>query len=189
MNIVNFKNHLLISTQKLSNSFFYRTVIYIYKDNNFKINGVIINKKIKNLTVKSFLKKTNIKIMKKKFLNKINNPIILGGLKEKNKGLVIHCFKKIFLSNIYVSPSVSITKSKDILKYLKKKKHFKKMLIILGHCSWKKKELEKEIYNNNWLLTLSNKNILFNISIKNKWEKSMKKIGIKNFHNLIIKNG
>jgi putative transcriptional regulator len=189
MNIVNFKNHILISMPNLYNSFFYRTIIYIYQDDDVKINGVIINKQINNLTIKEFFNKLKIHSLKKNFLKKINVPIMFGGPVKQNKGLIVHSLKKNFLSDIYVSKSISITSSKDILENLKKKNYFKKMLIVLGHCSWHKKQLKKEILRNNWLIITASKKILFHTSIEKKWEKCIKLLGIKNFHTITIENG
>ncbi|WP_343187737.1 YqgE/AlgH family protein [Buchnera aphidicola (Periphyllus koelreuteriae)] len=189
MKIKNFKNYLLISMPNNNNTLFFNSVIYIYQDDYSGIKGIIINKKIKHLTLKKFYKKTKITFKNKKFLNKIKKPILLGGPIEKNKGLVIHSFKKNFLSNIYSSSSISITFSKDILKYLNKKKKYKKILISLGYCFWEKYQLEKEILKNNWLLMKSNHKILFKKPIKKKWENLIKKIGIKDLNQLTIEYG
>ncbi|CAL4324472.1 UPF0301 protein YqgE [Buchnera aphidicola (Chaitophorus sp. 3695)] len=187
MNIVNFKNHFLISMPNLSNTFFDRSVIYIYQDDYYGINGVIINKKIKNLKIENFYKKIKINFYLKK-KNNINKSIILGGPLENNKGLILHSLKKNFLSDIYVSSSISITLSKDILESLKEK-DLQNTLIILGHCSWKKKQLEREISNNDWLISPSNKKILFHTKIKNKWKNSIKLLGIKNINQLNLTYG
>ncbi|CAL4324387.1 UPF0301 protein YqgE [Buchnera aphidicola (Chaetosiphella stipae setosa)] len=186
---MNFKNHLLISMPQLNHSFFYQTIIYIYQDTEKEIKGVIINKKINNLTIQEFFQQLKIKSIKKNIFKKINNPIIFGGPIEKNKGLILHSFKKNFLADIYVSKKISITSSKDILENLNEKKKFKKLLIILGHCSWNRKQLKKEILNNNWLLITANKDILFNTSLEEKWGKCIRILGIKNFYALTIEYG
>ncbi|CAL4324521.1 UPF0301 protein YqgE [Buchnera aphidicola (Periphyllus testudinaceus)] len=185
----NFRNHLLISMPNINNTIFFKTVIYIYQNDKFGTKGIIINKKIKNLKLKKIFEQIKINKKNKNFFKKNKKPILFGGPLEKNKGFIIHKFKKNFLSNIYSSPSISITFSKDILKYLIKKKKYKKTLISLGYCSWEKNQLEYEILNNYWLLTTSNNEILFHTSLKKKWKKSLKKIGITNPYRLNIETG
>ncbi|CAL4324431.1 UPF0301 protein YqgE [Buchnera aphidicola (Sipha maydis)] len=186
---MNFKNHLLIAMPKLYNSLFYKTVIYIYQDHEKEINGVIINKKINNLTTKKLFNKLKIYSLKEKILEKIKYPIIFGGPIERNKGLILHSLKKNFLSDIYISKSISITSSKDILEALNKKNNFKKLLIILGHCVWSRNQLQKEILKNNWLLIKANKDLLFHTSLEKKWEKCIKILGIKDINTLTIEHG
>jgi putative AlgH/UPF0301 family transcriptional regulator len=42
----------------------------------------------------------------------------------------------------------------------------------MGHCLWKRGELEWEIYNNKWLVTPGRLDILFDTSLEQRWEKA-----------------
>ncbi|XBC41020.1 MAG: YqgE/AlgH family protein [Buchnera aphidicola (Nurudea yanoniella)] len=162
----------------LKNPFFTKSVIYILKHDDSGAMGVIINKPIKNLTIKEILKKLDINTSSNNSLNHLNKPVVIGGPISEDRGFILHSFKKKFISSIIISKNIFMTSSKDILEYIARNNHSKNMLMTLGHCIWNKNQLENEILENVWLTTSANTKILFKTPFSEKWIKSARNIGI-----------
>jgi len=48
----------------------------------------------------------------------------------------------------------------------------------LGHCIWKKNQLETEITKNIWLTAPADTQIIFNTPLSERWIKSARNIGV-----------
>ncbi|XBC38147.1 MAG: YqgE/AlgH family protein [Buchnera aphidicola (Floraphis choui)] len=174
----NLQNHLLIAMPNLQNSFFKQSVIYICKHDRNGAMGVIINKPIKNLTIKKILNKLKINISSENSTNSLNNPVIIGGPISEDRGFILHSFKKKFISSIVISKDIFVTSSRDVLEYIATHKYSNDMLMTLGYCIWGKNQLENEILDNIWLTTSANTKILFDTPLSERWTKSANNIGI-----------
>ncbi|XBC37936.1 MAG: YqgE/AlgH family protein [Buchnera aphidicola (Meitanaphis elongallis)] len=175
---MNLQNHFLIAMPNLNHPFFKKSVIYIWKHNKDGAMGIMINKPIANLTIKTILNKLKIQIPFKNLPNHLNKSVIIGGPISENRGVILHSLKEKFVSSILISNNIFITSSQDVLEYVANCQNIDNILMILGHCVWKNNQLEKEILNNIWLTSLANTNILFHTPLSERWMKSVRNIGI-----------
>ncbi|WP_044010663.1 YqgE/AlgH family protein [Buchnera aphidicola] len=185
---MNFKNHFLIAMPGLKDPLFKNSVIYMCKHDNNGAMGIIINKKIKNLTIQKILHQLKINIKSSNTLD-FKNPVIIGGPILEDRGFILHTFKKKFTTSTHISNDLSITTSRDILEYIANLNNPKNILMALGHCIWKQHQLEQEIAKNIWLTTPADIDIIFNTPISEKWKKSMYSIGIMNILQLTSEIG
>ncbi|CAL4324592.1 YqgE/AlgH family protein [Buchnera aphidicola] len=172
------QNHFLIAMPGIKNNRFKESVIYICEHNKHGAMGIIINKAIKNLTIKKILKKLNINTSTCLFGPRISDPVLMGGFHSEDRGFIIHSSKIEFSSSINISNDVFMTTSRDILESVGELEEPNNILVALGYCIWGKDQLEQEILNNFWLTALANKEILFDTPIKQKWAKAAENIGI-----------
>ena len=58
--------------------------------------------------------------------------------------------------------------------------HYTKLydLIALGYAAWEAGQLERELKDNSWLVTDANPEIIFNTNDSDKWDASIKNMGI-----------
>ena len=174
----NFKNHFLIAMPKLKDPLFKHSVIYICKHDNTGAMGIIINKKIENLTIQKILNQLKIDIKPSNNLKNFSKPVIIGGPILEDRGFILHTFKKKFTSSTIISENLCITTSRDILEYIAHSENPQNILMALGHCIWKKNQLETEIVKNIWLTAPADTKIIFNTPLSERWKKSARNIGI-----------
>lgn len=177
---INFQNHFLIAMPGLKHPLFKHSVIYMFKHDNRGAMGIIINKKIENLTIKKVLYQLKINIhTSSKISQKHNYPVIIGGPVLEDRGFILHTsFKKKFTSSTTISQDISITTSRDVLEHIANLNVPQKILLALGYCLWHKNQLEYEIANNIWLTTPADIKIIFETPFSERWIRSAKNIGI-----------
>ena len=73
---------------------------------------------------------------------------------------------------------INISSSKDLLKAIAKDKGPSDFIIALGYAGWGPGQLEKEIANNDWLVTNQDADILFRMPAEQRRESAAKLLGI-----------
>ena len=72
-----------------------------------------------------------------------------------------------------------ITTSEDILKDISNNKSPQNTKIFLGCAVWDQGQLDNEILDNSWIITNSNKDLIFHNNLElSLWKKSLTKMGI-----------
>ncbi|PPI87838.1 YqgE/AlgH family protein [Candidatus Pantoea edessiphila] len=185
---MNLQHHFLIAMPSLNEPFFKRSVIYICEHNENGAMGLIINKPIKNLTIEDILKKLKISIDDRDHNIKIDKPVFSGGPLAEDRGFILHSAQRIFNNSIYISETVVITTSKDVLEIIGSHLQPSDILVSLGYCAWEKNQLENEIMTNSWLTMPASNIILFQTPISERWSKAALSIGV-NINNISSDTG
>jgi len=169
-----FSNKLLISTNNLRDSFFDQTVIYLVSHNADGAMGVIINKQIEQSSLADIAEQFGITRTDILY----DAGIYFGGPVEVGKGFVIHTSEYTSGDTIDNENGISMTSSLEIVEDISEGKGPLKYIVSLGYAGWEAGQLEKEIYENSWLVAPSDAELMFDTSNFEKWSKAAKAIGV-----------
>jgi len=171
----------LIASQALDGTVFERAIIYVCAHDEKGAIGIIINNKIGSFSLKDYLQDETLKITLKN--KKI--PVMYGGPVHQDK-IVILTVTKEQEKNFEKIQSVTVyTESEKFLRDCALGKIKDKFIAAKGVAAWDPNQLEHEIAENSWLIAPASLDILFSQKIKNKWQKVVENIGVKNFSNLV----
>lgn len=162
-------NHFLIATPALQDTFFEKSVIYLFEHDSKGAMGVIINKSLQ-VTLKSLLEHLNIDVIDD---SAENISVLSGGPVSPEQGFVL-----LDPEEEGDDKDIIISSSKETLKEISEGKGPKSFIVVLGYAGWEKGQLEDEISRNDWLVAPFNSDILFTTSLENRWQKAAAIIGI-----------
>jgi len=109
----------------------------------------------------------------------ISSMIVLeGGPVSPDHGFVLHTPFEGFDSSILINDEIMVTTSRDVLTAIASGKGPQQFLVALGYAGWGDGQLEFEMRQNAWLSVPADKDILFESSLQNRWEKAVGKLGI-----------
>ncbi|NQY42911.1 MAG: YqgE/AlgH family protein [Legionellales bacterium] len=167
-------DQIIVSMPSMQDSFFNRCIIYICEHTPEGAIGLILNKKMKT-DIFSIFDQMKINYEKEKVKN---FPVIIGGPLQPERGFILHNPCGNWKSSLQANKEYIITTSKDILEAIAVGKGPDQALIILGYCGWDGEQLTQEILENSWVNCTANKELIFNIPIEQRWQESLKMIGI-----------
>lgn len=180
------EGRILIATPSLDNSYFEKTVIYIYAHDEEGALGTIINKPIKTDSYKDIQKEFNVKrknILNKKMVTYMGGPInektsyVLSADKEQKRKFTKEKALTLFTNaEEFIADAISGKQKNDFI-YLK------------GFCGWGEGQIEAEIEENSWIVLDVEYSNIFSNRKKRLWNELIKKTGIKNFDNLVPYSG
>lgn len=168
---------LLIATTSLDDSVFERGLIFICSHGPEGSVGVMINKKIGEISSSEFMEGDNLKrffSLRKKF------QLFCGGPVEEQAMLILSASKKQKVPFSKNQPLKLFTNAEGFLKDVIAGKNKDKFLILKGFCGWSAGQLEEEINENSWMLCVPDLKTIFSAKPEKQWESSVKKMGIKN---------
>jgi len=89
-------------------------------------------------------------------------PVMAGGPVQIDHGFVLHrkC-EKTWEASLKVTPEITLTTSRDILRAIANDKGPNDHLIALGYAGWAAGQLEQELADNSWLTMPANSDIIF----------------------------
>ncbi len=152
---------------------FARTIILVCGHDDQGAIGIVLNKKIPSLYVNDLLEQLNIDTHDS-FSKKI--PLFSGGEVDIGRGFVLHSTEYTHDQSIFVTPSIFLTATLDVLNRLGEGRGPQKNLLALGYTNWEKGQLEQEIKSHRWLWTECSDDLVFS-SEDEKWEKLIQKLG------------
>ena len=161
-------NHFLVAMPQLDDFTFTKSVIYVSQHDAKGALGIIINRPL-SLTLGKVLEHLNIEITQPKIAN---NPVLMGGPIGQEHGFII------YEQHTSQGEEILLSASKEMLDNIAKNKGPEDFLITLGYAGWEEGQLEKEIACNNWLIVPFNRKVLFEIPLKNRWQKAAAIIGV-----------
>ena len=167
----NLVGNCIVYNKNQTNSYYQDWVIYIYECNSSYIKGIIINKLLfgsasiecrKN-------KKTPIKELKS-----IYEELYQGGSENPAHGFVLYPKDEYEIDEQYSSihGDIAVSTSFGILQDIMEGSGPNKKIIAMGHCSWKRGELEWQIFNNEWLIAPCPIELIFDTKYDKRWQKA-----------------
>jgi len=166
---------LIASPYQSFNDMFRKSIIYIVSSTKDGVIGLIINQKIDNVP---FLQ------LAKNIFDKQSNitmplPVLIGGPNELSKGFVLHSCE--YQKNILFQyeDKLSISSNLEIFEDIQNGDGPLNMICVMGYTGWHKGQLEEEIMQNYWLISDFHQDMIFSKNMNNKWEESLKRMGIK----------
>lgn len=178
---MNLKNHFIVAMPTLSDSLFSHSVIYICEHNRDGAMGIIINKPIFDLNIAGVLSKLDV--IAPKTCAELESPVFAGGPLAEEQGFILHTPQAGFASSIQVSDDIMVTTTLDSLRSIGSPEQPKDLLVALGYAGWQELQLEREIADNDWLVTKADPEIIFATAIEDRWQKAAESLGI-NIHTI-----
>jgi putative transcriptional regulator len=175
----------LVASRSLDGSCFEKAIIYICAHDEKGAIGIIINNKIGSFYLKDYVKNMQIKSSLKN--KKI--PVMFGGPVDQDKLIILTVSKKQEKNFDKIQSVTIYTESENFLYDCACGKTHDKFIAAKGIAAWDPYQLERELSQNSWLVAPANIDILFSQRLKNKWEKVVASIGVKNFSYLVNYSG
>lgn len=169
------KNHLLIATPTMEESYFSRSVAYLIEHNEEGAMGIVVNQ-LAGMTLEELMNMTETNSVVDHF--HANNPVMMGGPVSRDRGFILHSTQVGWNSSMELNSEIMITTSKDILDVIGNEQGPEESIIALGYSGWSAGQLEKELEDNSWLTVEADKDILFKVPVEDKWQAAIDKIGI-----------
>lgn len=163
---------------------FERSVVYICSHTKRGAMGVIINKPLDKYTFSDLTMQLPLQSYER--LNEIN--LYTGGPLEQVRGMVLHSTDYMKDGTIEVSNGIAISSTTEIIADIAFDHGPDDKLVALGYSFWQPKQLEAEIYNNDWLVIDGNKELLFRTKDPEKWQRAVDELGI-NFDRFVGQTG
>jgi len=172
------QNNFLVSTDKMKDNRFSKTVIVIFENNEDGAWGLTINKAMGKIPIALLIDPSLNSAKEREKLFTINIPIFWGGPVNLEEVFILHSSEYKSVSTINYG-NISLSKDYKILVDIADRKGPKESLVILGYSGWSSGQLEGEMNKNHWELSEINLDIIFKIENDNKWPLAIKNSYIK----------
>ncbi len=170
----NLTNHLLIAMPGLADGNFHHTVTYICEHDDQGAMGIVINRP-SGLHLGDILDQLDIT---DGLAQQSEQIIYTGGPVQIERGFVLHTHDGRWDSTLAITPTTSITTSRDILAAIAQGKGPDKSLIALGYAGWAGGQLEEEIKSNHWLNGPAEEQIIFDLPSNDRWQAAAQALGV-----------
>ena len=167
------QNNFLVSTDKMKDNRFSKTVIVIFENNEDGAWGLTINKAMGKIPIALLIDPSLNSSKEREKLFTINIPIFWGGPVNLEEVFILHSSEYKSVSTINYG-NISLSKDYKILVDIADRKGPKESLVILGYSGWSSGQLEGEMNKNHWELSEINLDIIFKIENDNKWPLAIK---------------
>ena len=160
----------LIAAPKLyDDDIFGQSVVYICSHTNRGAMGLIINKPLEKYTFSDLTFQLPLKNYEK--LSEVN--LYTGGPVERIRGMVLHSNDYIKDGTIEIADGIAVSSTNEIIADIAFGKGPDDKLVALGYSFWQPKQLETEIYNNDWFVIDADKDLLFRTVDAEKWQRAI----------------
>ncbi|USD65621.1 YqgE/AlgH family protein [Vibrio sp. SCSIO 43136] len=175
---MNLANHFLVAMPGMQDPLFRQSVVYVCEHNEEGAMGIVINAPIE-VSVAGMLKQIDVE-PSAPMLNSDNleQPVLNGGPVSEDRGFVLHRPRDTYESSVQMTPAISMTTSKDILKVLGTEAEPMSYIVALGYSGWDAGQLESELAENSWLTVEADPNVIFDTPIDERWRAAIKMLGI-----------
>ena len=153
------QNHFLVSLPCLTDSYFQKSITYIFRHDVDGAIGLVVNKPSPK-KFNDFFKDSDFK-NDEKAQNLKNKPMLLGGPLYENNGFILHDESYQGLSSIEINEEIFLTTKFEIFHSIARGEGPADYLIALGCAGWSSGQLESELAANVWLTIPAEKKTLF----------------------------
>lgn len=170
------ENNFLIAMPQLAGTYFGSSVTYLWKHDDTGAIGIVINKPLQasiadifdELEIESAAGAGNFRV----------RHVLAGGPVERDKGFILHDAGDKWESSLNITPEITITTSKSILKSIASGEGPGNYLIALGCAGWAPGQLEQEMCDNVWLTAPADSNLIFSEDYAGKPSAAAAQLGI-----------
>ncbi len=151
------RDHFLLAMPSMSEGIFSQSITYICEHGESGAMGIIINQPL-DLTVTEIFEHLDIEA--REDFN--DEPVLAGGPVQIDHGFVLHRRGgKNWEASLQVTPDITLTTSRDILRAIAEGSGPAQYLIALGYAGWSAGQLEQELSHNAWLTLPADSDIIF----------------------------
>ena len=167
------KDHFLISTEKMKDNRFSKTVIVMLESDENGAWGLVINKPLGTMPIALLIDPSLNTSEEREEMFKKNIPIFWGGPVDVKEIFILHSseYKSETTKNY---GDISISQDYNILFDIAENKGPEKSLVILGYSGWGSGQLEGEMERDHWILSDIDLDITFDKDSNTKWNKAFK---------------
>ena len=171
-------NQLLVAMPSLADPNFAQTVTLICEHTAKGALGIVLNRPLGMALGDVFrqlaLEPTDARLAEQ--------PVLRGGPVQQDRGFVLHPpaaeQPEPWDSTLKVSPSLSVTTSRDILTSMARGAGPQQAVVALGYAGWDAGQLEDEIRSNAWLTVPVDDAIIFATPFEQRWQAAAQLLGI-----------
>jgi putative transcriptional regulator len=168
------EGRLLIAMPSLMDPNFHHSVALIIEQGSHGAIGLVINRPLElevGEVLSQFVPGATGGII-------ANQPVLLGGPVELERGFVLHEPTGEWQSTKPVGDDLCVTASADILHSLAGGDGPEPALIMVGYAGWGAGQLEAEIGDNSWLVAPAPAKLIFDTPYEDRWEAATRLLGI-----------
>ncbi len=169
-------NHFLLSMPGLNNSWFDKTITYLFEHNEDGAFGFVINRPAALLAGEVY---DQLEI---ECVNPVDRgaTVYEGGPVDKERGFVLFPSDEVYADaeSCSVGEGVTLAGSTDILMEIGNGNGPLDYLLLLGYAGWDAGQLEDEMANNSWLTCEATQEILFARDADDKFNLAANTLGI-----------
>jgi putative transcriptional regulator len=173
---------LLIAMPGIGDPRFDHTVIYLCAHSDSGAMGIIVNKKIPEMSFADLLARLAIVESKERALMPEvarDMPVQYGGPVEPARGFVLHSPDyQSSDATLPIDEQIALTATLDILRAIAGGEGPSRALLALGYAGWGPGQLESEIQRNGWLSCAADEDIVFGHDFDRKYMQALQKIGV-----------
>jgi putative transcriptional regulator len=168
------RDHFLLAMPNLSEGIFSQSITYICEHGESGAMGIVINQPL-DLSVAEIFE--HLQINTSRDFSKV--PVLAGGPVQIDHGFVLHrnC-PKTWEASLKVTPGITLTTSRDILRAIAQDSGPQEHLIALGYAGWSAGQLEQELAENSWLTLPADDDIIFNTPVDQRLRAAAALLGI-----------
>jgi putative transcriptional regulator len=151
------RDHFLLAMPGLSEGIFSHSITYICEHGESGAMGIVINQPL-DLSVGEIFEHLQINARQ----DFSDMPVMAGGPVQIDHGFVLHrrCDER-WEASLKVTPEITLTTSRDILRAIANDKGPDDHLIALGYAGWAAGQLEQELAENSWLTLPADSEVIF----------------------------
>ena len=153
---------------------FDHALIYICSHTSHGTMGLVVNKRLEQFSFSDLTFQLPVADYRK--LNEIS--LYSGGPLEQVRGMVLHSTDYSKEGTILVGKGIAVSSTSEIIADIAFDQGPKEKLIALGYSYWQPRQLEAEIYRNDWMVIDADKELLFQTQDERKWQNAMDITGI-----------
>ena len=151
------RDHFLLAMPCLSQGIFSHSITYICEHGETGAMGIIINQAL-DLSVSDIFEHLQIAPLQ----DFSSEPVMAGGPVQMDHGFVLHRGSaRSWEASLKVTPEITLTTSRDILRAIARNEGPEDHLIALGYAGWSAGQLEQELADNSWLTLPGDSEIIF----------------------------
>ena len=167
-------DHFLIAMPSLADRHFVRGVTLICQHDEDGAMGFVINH-LSEYTLGDILRQMDIVAGSSALCGQ---SVLLGGPVQPDRGFVLHDDERDFGSTLRFGQGLAVSTSREILEGMACGEGPARTLVTLGFAGWTAGQLEQELAENAWLTVPSDKAILFNTPLSERWQAAGRTLGV-----------
>ena len=151
------RDHFLLAMPRLAEGIFSQSITYICEHGESGAMGIVINRPLE-LSVGEIFE--HLQISAQEDFSAM--PVMAGGPVQVDHGFVLHRYCDTrWDASLKVTPEITLTTSRDILRAIARGEGPPDHLIALGYAGWGAGQLEQELAENSWLTLPGNSDVIF----------------------------
>lgn len=168
------RDHFLLAMPRLSEGIFSQSITYICEHGESGAMGIVINRPL-DLTVGEIFE--HLQIRTRGDFSK--QSVMAGGPVQMDHGFVLHRYcDRTWEASIRVTPEITLTTSRDILRAIANGDGPQDHLIALGYAGWAAGQLEQELAENSWLTLPGSSDVIFATPVNKRLDAAAALLGI-----------